>query len=1079
MFTFTDDPEDYRYENLKQFDAMFMNNGTHIQQNIKDPEIRESIIRFVKEGGGFMGIHAAADGGWDDYNHMIGHRFNGHPWNAGDEHAFVVEEPDHCLACGFDHQQFRLQDEIYVARDPYFTRDDVRVIINMDLSDSLTASRPTGKKQRSDKDYSVTQVRQFGEGLVYYTSFGHNEAVYRDPRVLKHYLAGLQYVTGDLDAPDEPVGLYERLKRIDGPVQHEAKLKLLQKARGHDSMDEAVALAGRLIQDPQASFQSKVTALEALSAAPSMDAYRAALPALASPDQAANVVRFYTQNMDAATYSDMVSSSWPNLPVESQLEVISGMAHYGEAFSAELLKLAKSADAAIQMHALWALGHSKSSVSVEELWMLTGSPELMIVRDELIVALLKEQGTQVASQGFKRILKESENNQIRFAAAMALLAMDSGASGSLLQSFLSATDPVLVEAAIASAKQNTHADAAEILAEAIPNLNTTQARNALYALGAQEGSGVAGIVERFYASEALVLDAVGIVGHIGSAQQVEPLVRLLGNADKAISSAASNALGLLRGSAVDAEVSRFLLTADAKTQLALLKVASERGTLSMGAAALKLLDSPDSKVARQAMRTLALAGGPAEFEALALRVAQDPKARSMKSSLSKLGSRISDVSASSKVLIDADRQALAKNRPIIVALLGELQSPEGLRYLQNLSRDEHADIEFSAVKALANWEGTQPLQSLVNTVSGTADARTRSTALKGAVHMLADADDFSAREKVEMTQSLLKYAMEPKDIQACLQAIATLPNSEVRELSKEYLAHADASVVATARATINRSYQAASQVNWTFESNFNNNERELLRMIDKDPKTRWSSLAQMKHASDMWVTVDLGVSQSVDSISIDTRASAGDYPRLFEVYVSDDPDSWGEPALDGRGSTWIDANLQARGRYVKIVQKGREGGYWSIHELQINGMPGDQSKGLPLDLTSADIQSELNPEKVSLIKDGNPRTGWQTPRNQESGNALIIDLGKTNTLSFLEIDRENTPKDKWAETLNIYTADDINSFGEPIAVLKNNPEEKRQSVALYPFPVRYVKLEIAENVGRKWELSELKLYHLQ
>jgi hypothetical protein len=41
---------------------------------------------------------------------------------------------------------------------------------------------------------------------VYYSNLGHNEATYWEPRVLKHFLAGIQYACGDLKADATPSG---------------------------------------------------------------------------------------------------------------------------------------------------------------------------------------------------------------------------------------------------------------------------------------------------------------------------------------------------------------------------------------------------------------------------------------------------------------------------------------------------------------------------------------------------------------------------------------------------------------------------------------------------------------------------------------------------------------------------------------------------------------------------------------------------------------------------------------------------------------------------------------------------------
>jgi hypothetical protein len=44
------------------------------------------------------------------------------------------------------------------------------------------------------------------QGRVFFCAIGHRTELYWDPSILKFYLAGIQFCTGDLDAPTEPIG---------------------------------------------------------------------------------------------------------------------------------------------------------------------------------------------------------------------------------------------------------------------------------------------------------------------------------------------------------------------------------------------------------------------------------------------------------------------------------------------------------------------------------------------------------------------------------------------------------------------------------------------------------------------------------------------------------------------------------------------------------------------------------------------------------------------------------------------------------------------------------------------------------
>ena len=59
---------------------------------------------------------------------------------------------------------------------------------------------------RPDGDYAVSWIHNYGKGRVFYTVLGHTAADFWNPPILAHFLAGIQYALGDLDADSTPSG---------------------------------------------------------------------------------------------------------------------------------------------------------------------------------------------------------------------------------------------------------------------------------------------------------------------------------------------------------------------------------------------------------------------------------------------------------------------------------------------------------------------------------------------------------------------------------------------------------------------------------------------------------------------------------------------------------------------------------------------------------------------------------------------------------------------------------------------------------------------------------------------------------
>lgn len=106
------------------------------------------------------------------------------------------------------------------------------------------------------------------------------------------------------------------------------------------------------------------------------------------------------------------------------------------------------------------------------------------------------------------------------------------------------------------------------------------------------------------------------------------------------------------------------------------------------------------------------------------------------------------------------------------------------------------------------------------------------------------------------------------------------------------------------------------------------------RAIDGDRRTRWDSV---KHqASGEYYQIDLGAAHTVEAIDLDYTLSGYDYPRGYTVQVSDDGKSWRQIA-SGKGKVERTKIVfePVKTRYIKIVQTGSGGNYWSIQELQV------------------------------------------------------------------------------------------------------------------------------------------------
>ena len=175
-------------KNLNYFDAvMFYSTG----ELPMDDEQKAALMSFVKEDGkGFLGTHSATDTfyKWPEYGEMIGGYFNDHPWHQ--KVRVMVEDRDFPATKHFP-PSFEITDEIYQFKE--YSRDRVRVLMSLDANSVDLTNK---KVHRTDKDFAVTWVRNFGKGRVFYSSLGHEEQVWDRPDIQQMWLEAVKWAMG-------------------------------------------------------------------------------------------------------------------------------------------------------------------------------------------------------------------------------------------------------------------------------------------------------------------------------------------------------------------------------------------------------------------------------------------------------------------------------------------------------------------------------------------------------------------------------------------------------------------------------------------------------------------------------------------------------------------------------------------------------------------------------------------------------------------------------------------------------------------------------------------------------------------
>ena len=130
-----------------------------------------------------------------------------------------------------------------------------------------------------------------------------------------------------------------------------------------------------------------------------------------------------------------------------------------------------------------------------------------------------------------------------------------------------------------------------------------------------------------------------------------------------------------------------------------------------------------------------------------------------------------------------------------------------------------------------------------------------------------------------------------------------------------------------------------SRVGWIASASSTESGGSAANAIDGNINTRWATGASQ--SSGQWFEVDMGATNTFNKLVLDAGSSTGDYPRGYQVNVSNDGINWGSPVASGAGTSAVTAISFATqtARYIRVTQTstGSTGNWWSIAEFYVYG----------------------------------------------------------------------------------------------------------------------------------------------
>ncbi|MFB6273445.1 MAG: ThuA domain-containing protein, partial [Salinibacter sp.] len=183
-------PSVFTSDSLQSYDAVVFLNTSG---DVLDDAQQDAFERYIREGGGFVGIHGAAatEYDWSWYGGLVGAFAEGH---SGVQDATVqIATASHPSTLHLPTPWTRTDSWYNFRTNP---SDSVEVLLRVD-----EASYDGGTMEAN---HPIAWLHEYDGGRSFYTGLGHTEESFSAPNVRRHLLKGIEWAAGNVAPFVEP-----------------------------------------------------------------------------------------------------------------------------------------------------------------------------------------------------------------------------------------------------------------------------------------------------------------------------------------------------------------------------------------------------------------------------------------------------------------------------------------------------------------------------------------------------------------------------------------------------------------------------------------------------------------------------------------------------------------------------------------------------------------------------------------------------------------------------------------------------------------------------------------------------------
>jgi HEAT repeat protein len=363
----------------------------------------------------------------------------------------------------------------------------------------------------------------------------------------------------------------------------------------------------------------------------------------------------------------------------------------------------------------------------------------------------------------------------------------------LLIEQLQSSDDKLFQIGLSTARELPGGEVAEALAAELAGAAPARAALIVLAIGdLKESTLPRAVLQAAIAGDKPVrLAAIEVVGKLGNAGSVAPLLQIAADRDADLAQAAKAALARLPGDRVDSMLASRLSDASGESLVLLMNTIGQRRIGFLAAELAKAVDHPDHTVRGAALTALGTTAGPVELPVLVSAVIEADNSADTElagNALQVASIRMPDREATAAALAEAMPRARAAVKSRLLRILGAMGGAKALQTIAEAAKSNDAELQDVATRVLGEWmtaDAAGPLYDIAAT-----DHRYKTRALRGYLR-IARQLDIPDSERLDMCRKALAIAERDEERALALEAMKRCPSPESIKLATALVADAE------------------------------------------------------------------------------------------------------------------------------------------------------------------------------------------------------------------------------------------------------------------------------------------------